>query len=358
MDASHHSELRQARAPKHGEWRKAEQTALEALATDDTEPANTLSLYENLAKTYAHLGNAAKADEYIDMMQELQASWSNKHYQSAIREMETKYETEKKETQIATLESEKKTMIWLSVAGGAVLLLTLTAFFFLWRWTVQKEKLAESQIKQLEQEKQLIATQAVLDGEVHDGLGSMLTGARMSIESLKNDALRGKTDIANFDSALKILNDSSHELRRIAHHLMPDTLSRFGLKISVGDFCDSLSAVKFLWYGDETRLNPKMEEMIYRTVHELVNNALKHARASQVLVQIIQEPNRLAFTVQDDGDGFDPETVSEGMGLQNIRTRVASFGGMMNIASKAGVGTEINVELRVESGELRVESGE
>ncbi|MDR1592392.1 MAG: tetratricopeptide repeat protein, partial [Prevotellaceae bacterium] len=133
---------------KRGEWRKAEQTALEALATDDTEPGNTLSLYENLAKAYTKLSDSDKAWEYFDKHNELQASWSNKHYQSAIREMETKYETEKKETKIAALEDEKRLMIWLSIAGGAVLLLALAAFFFLWRWTVQKKRLAESQIKQ------------------------------------------------------------------------------------------------------------------------------------------------------------------------------------------------------------------
>jgi signal transduction histidine kinase len=177
----------------------------------------------------------------------------------------------------------------------------------------------------------------------------MLTGLKMNLESLRNDSLNGIADASRFDGALKILSDSMSEMRRVAHHLMPDALSRFGLKTSVSDFCDTLSSVKFLWFGDETRLNPKTEEMIYRTVHELVNNALKHARASQILVQIIQEPNRLAFTVQDDGCGFDPETVTEGMGLQNIRTRVASFGGIMHIASKAGEGTETNVELRVES---------
>jgi tetratricopeptide (TPR) repeat protein len=93
---------------KRSEWRKAEQTALEALATDDSEPGNTLSLYENLAKAYAKLGDSGKAWEYFDKHNALQASWSNKHYQSAIREMETKYETEKKEAKIAALEGEKR----------------------------------------------------------------------------------------------------------------------------------------------------------------------------------------------------------------------------------------------------------
>jgi signal transduction histidine kinase len=66
-------------------------------------------------------------------------------------------------------------------------------------------------------------------------------------------------------------------------------------------------------------------------------------------VQIVQEPDRIALTVQDDGRGFDPAAAVQGMGLSNIRTRVASFGGVINIDSKAGEGTEINIELRIEN---------
>ena len=342
---------------KRGEWRKAEQTALEALATDDSEPANTLTLYEILAKAYSKLGNSDKANEYFDKHNTLQSSWATKHYQSAIREMEVKYDTEKKETQIVTLETEKRMLTWLSITGGGILILGLAVSLLLWRTTIQKKRHAEQQIKQLEQEKQLIATQALLDGEIqerarlardlHDGLGSMLTGSKMNIESLKNDVIHGKADASRCDNAISLLNNSTHELRRIAHHLMPDALTRFGLKTTVGDFCDVLSNVSFTWYGNDTRLEPKLETMIYRTICELVNNVLKHARASQIIVQIIQEPDRIAFTVQDDGCGFDPLAETKGMGLQNIRTRVASFGGIMNIES-GNEGTEVNVELKIE----------
>jgi len=148
---------------------------------------------------------------------------------------------------------------------------------------------------------------------------------------------------------LGLLDSSVQEMRRVAHHLMPDSLSRFGLKPAVSDFCSNLPSVQFTYYGDESRLDSKLEVMIYRSIHELVNNALKHAGASQIMVQIIQEPGRIAFTVQDDGCGFDPSTETEGMGLQNIRTRVASYNGLLDISSKAGEGTEINVELKVES---------
>ena len=284
------------------------------------------------------------------------------------------YETEKKELQITALQEEKWLMIWLGIAGGAVLLLALAAFFFLWRWTVQKKRLAESrtelaeqgkqlaeqQIKQLEQEKQLIATQAVLEGEVqeririardlHDSLGSILAVAKYNLLGIKQISMLGKADTACYNKAVSLLDDSLNEMRRVAHHLMPEALSRFGLKPAIGDFCDTLPAVQFVWYGDESRLAPKLEEAVYRIIHELIGNALKHSGASHIFVQTIQETGRIAFTVQDDGGSFDPETVTTGMGLSNIRVRVASFGGMIHIDAKAGRGTEINIEfpLKVE----------
>jgi signal transduction histidine kinase len=280
--------------------------------------------------------------------------------------MQTKYETEKKELKISVLEEERRLMIWLSIAGGAVLLLALAVSLFLWRWTVQKKRLAEQQkqlaeqqIKQLEQEKQLIATQALLDGEtherarlardLHDGLGGILTGVKLQLQEMIKGVQLGYDHVVQFDRALELVDKSVHEMRRVSHHLMPDSLSRFGLKPAVDDFCRSLpQSIVFDYFGDETRLDPKLEVLIYRCIHELVNNALKHAGASQIMVQIMQEQNRIAFTVQDNGCGFDPLAAeSKGSGLQNIRTRIASFGGNIHIDSQVGEGTEINVELSI-----------
>jgi signal transduction histidine kinase len=151
-----------------------------------------------------------------------------------------------------------------------------------------------------------------------------------------------------FNVVMDMLDDSVQEMRRVSHNLMPDTLSRAGLKPAVDDFCRSMSPlIVFNYYGDETRLDLKFEALIYRCIHELVNNALKYATASQIMVQIIQETDRLSFTVQDDGCGFDLATKTEGIGLKNIRSRVASVGGHIQIDSKADVGTEVNVELRI-----------
>ena len=298
--------------------------------------------------------------EYENKLEEVEIAIARETTLRTSEEMAAKYETEKKELKISALEEERLLILWLGIAGGAVLLLALAAAVFLWRWTVKKKQLAEIQIKQFEQEKQLVATQAVLDGEtrerarlardLHDGLGSILTGVRLNLQEMKNGAKLDYADVECFNRALGLLDDSVREMRRVSHNLMPDSLSRFGLKPAVNDFCRSLSAnIVFDYFGNEVRLDPRLEVVIYRSIHELVNNALKYSGASQILVQIMQEPDRIAFTVEDDGCGFDPAAVTGGTGIQNIRTRVASFGGNIYIDSKIGKGTEVNGELKIKN---------
>ena len=278
----------------------------------------------------------------------------------AAEDMSAKYETEKKELKISALEEERRLMIWRGIAGGAILLLALAASLFLWRWTVQKRQLAENRIRQLEQGQQLIATQAVLDGEtaerarlardLHDGLGGKLIGVKMHLQELRRGAQLDGSHVEKFNKAMDMLDDSVREMRRVSHNLMPIALNRYGLKPAVSDFCRSTSPlIVFGFYGDETRLDSKLEMLVYRCIHELVNNALKYSGASQIMVQIMQEPDRISFSVQDDGCGFDPSATTQGTGLQNVRTRVASFGGKLMIDSKAGVGTEITVDILLDS---------
>ena len=345
---------------QRGRWRETAQTALEALAVNDEEPFNTMALYIILAKAYTKLGDSDKAWEYFDKHNDLQASFSNRNYQSAISEMEVRYETEKKELHITALEDRHRMTLWLGAAGLAVLLLILALFVSLWRWTSLKKRASEQKVRQLEQEKQLIATQAVLDGEtaerarlardLHDGLGGKLTVMKLNLEELKQGVQLDADALERFDRAMVTLNDSVTEMRRVSHNLMPDSLSRKGLKPAVSDLCRSMSLlITFNYYGAETRLEPKLEVLIYRCIHELVNNALKYAGATQIMVQIVYEEGCISFTVQDDGCGFDPAATTSGTGLQNIRTRVASFGGIIHIDSKAGEGTEVNVEVKTSS---------
>jgi signal transduction histidine kinase len=338
----------------------AARTAAGILAIDTSNANLNLQLYETIAKANIGLGNTEKATEYFNKTIAGLRSTSNEKYQSSLSEMEVKYDTEKKNAQIAAMEKEKKFMTILGISMGIILLLAFVIFFSLWRLTKRKKQLAETQVKQLELEKKFVATQAVLDGEtqertrlakdLHDGLGSMLTGTRLNLMELQKGATLNYESLQNFDKAMTLLDESIDEMRRVAHHLMPDSLSRYGLKAAIGDFCQNLSSkIEFDYFGQETRLDPNLAIMIYRSIHELANNALKYSGASQILVQIMQEPGRIAFTVQDNGCGFDTSAETRGTGLQNIKNRIASFGGNLEINSKIGAGTEINYELTMEN---------
>ena len=339
---------------KQGNFRDAEATAFKALTADSTKIQINSLLYQIIAESNIGLKNNAKAIEYFHKTIETKNTYANQNFQASISEMEVKYETEKKEMHISSLEEEKRLMTWLIIAGGVVLLLGLAALFFLWRWTMQKRRFAELQIKQLEQEKQLVATQVVFDGEMqertrlardlHDGMGGKLTAMKIRLQELKRNSGIDETNEKQFNVMMDMLDDSVQEMRRVSHNLMSETLSSAGLKPALDDFCGSMSSlVVFNYYDDESRLDLKLEALIYCCIHELVNNALKYTAASQ----IIQEDDRISFTVQDNGCGFDPAAETKGIGFKNVRSRVASLGGDIQIDSQAGVGTEVNAELRI-----------
>jgi signal transduction histidine kinase len=266
--------------------------------------------------------------------------------------MQVKYETEIKEMQIAALVKERKFTRLITISVGVILFMLLVSLFFIYLYTKQKHRKAKLQIKQLEQEKQLISTQAVLDGEtqerirlsrdLHDGLGSMLAAVKLN--------LNGMQHTQKLNEALRILDESIREMRRVAHNLMPESLSRYGLKTALSDFLNTIPATNFAFYGDcSVRLDSRLEVMIYRVIHELVNNALKHSSATHIYVQIVQETSRINFTVSDNGAGFDAEQQYSGSGLANIRARIASFGGNIEFHSEKNKGTEVICELKIEN---------
>ncbi|MCL2097863.1 MAG: tetratricopeptide repeat protein [Bacteroidales bacterium] len=310
-----------------------------------------LTILQNIATVYKHVGNLDSTVVYLEKTYTLRDSLHNQQSVETIQNLKIAYETEKKEAKISNLEKEKQFYTLLGLVLSITLLLVAGIFIF-------RHKLHKNRIKQLEQEKQLTATQAVLDGEVqersriardlHDGLGSILSVAKYNLADIKKSAVQ-EIDVERFDKALSLLDESMREMRRVAHHLMPESLSSLGLKQSAADFCSSVAHVKFNWYGEETRFDQKMEVMLYRIMHELVNNALKHSGASHILVEIVRYADRVILTVQDNGCGFDPSVEAKGMGLSNIRTRVAAYKGNLLVDAKPEVGTEVNVELRIEN---------
>ncbi len=292
-------------------------------------------------------------DTYIEKFTKIQSSEN----QEKMSELEIKYETEKKESRIKALEEEKKFFFLLGGLGVLILSLFIVILIFRNRLARNQKLLADKMVEKLNQEKKLIATQSVLEGEttersrlardLHDGLGGMLSVVRLNLKGIGSGGFIENEDLNHYEKALGMLDESIKELRRVAHHMMPESLLRYGIKASLSDFCNDIPNTEFHYFGNDKRLDSNLEILIYRSAFELVNNAMKHAEANNINLQLVQDEDRVSLTVQDDGKGFDPERVQDGMGLNNIKNRVASYDGKMSIYSSPGKGSEINIEFQI-----------
>ena len=94
---------------------------------------------------------------------------------------------------------------------------------------------------------------------------------------------------------------------------------------------------------------PATEIVIYRIVQELLNNIVKHAAATEVLVQIMRHDNNLNITIEDNGKGFDvSSSQNKGNGLGNVRSRVDYLKGQLDIQSVPGKGTSIHIDFVIQ----------
>jgi signal transduction histidine kinase len=143
------------------------------------------------------------------------------------------------------------------------------------------------------------------------------------------------------------------ELRTIASNMMPASLLQLGLKVALKDLCESFISenlnIDFQCIGLKDNIPVDKQVTIYRIVQELLNNVVRHARAKNVLLQCSQYDDSFMITIEDDGVGFEPESLNEkkGMGMTNIKARVAYLNGKFEIMSSDGQGTSINIEVNV-----------
>jgi len=320
------------------QWQEALSYGLRSIHPDSLATAADAGCYQLLAEIYTELGQKEKAREYIQKMHDVMTRYATDRYQSGLSQMEVLYETRQKEDRIAALDKERGLYVWLLAA--AIGLIALLVVIFVYR------HLAHRRQKALLAAKVALETETkerrILARDLHDGLGGMLSLLRLKLEGGSGDSLA--------------LLDAIHtELRRTTHHLMPEELLKNGLVSALHDFAVSVPNAQFQTIGD-IRLDKDRELVLYRCAYELVNNALKHANASKIDIQLMQQDKEVTLTVSDDGKGIQTPpltpplegrgiTAPEGMGLQNIRERIEPYKGKLDIVTADGKGTDIHITL-------------
>jgi len=308
-------------------WQQALDYALKSIHPNDDEATyGDIGSYELLAKIYMQLGNKEQASIYIKKVRTLQERLSTRNYQSGLSQMEVLYETAQKEAQIATLHKQRSLYLWLLAAAIIAIAALVAGFVLMVVMHKRKRALLAAKVALEAETKE----RRILARDLHDGLGGMLSVLRMKLDHGEGSDL---------------LDDIIVELRRTAHHLMPEELLKNGLGPALNDFAVSVPGAVFQSVGD-IHLEKDVELVLYRCAYELVNNALKHAQASSISIQLMQDEHEVTLTVSDDGRGIHRGTASgEGMGLQNIRERIEPYKGRLDIVSAEGKGTDINIIL-------------
>jgi two-component system, NarL family, sensor kinase len=332
----------------------------------------------NLSDYYNKGGNKSKAFELLQQAMQLKDSFVSEANIKQLRAFGAIYEADKQEKEITKLQAEKEIQR-ISVKRKSTLnkvfiasIIALLVFGYLGYTNFRKgqqlgrhqQKLQSQKIAELEKDKQLLAIDAMLKGQeeersriakdLHDGLGSLLSGTKLSFMNVKDSLVLTQKNTALFDKSLSMLDNTIGDLRKVAQNLMPEALVKFGLHEALRDFCDSIqssSVIKIVFqkFGEKRNLNSTAEVFIYRIIQELVNNAVKHARANNIIVQLTMSIRKTGITVEDNGIGFDINNLpyTKGSGMANINYRVQYFNGTFDIVSLPGDGTSVHIELNV-----------
>jgi signal transduction histidine kinase len=190
--------------------------------------------------------------------------------------------------------------------------------------------------------------------ELHDGMGPLLSSAKMSLSALSQDGL-SEQQRELLSNTIYILDQALRSVREISNNLSPQVLVDFGLSQAVENFTSRLSVmhgvvIRFNTTLTTERFDGDVEVIVYRVICELINNSLKHSGCTDIVLDLEYQDNTLTLNYADNGRGFDPETVTDcGMGLSNISSRISSLGGIFTINSAKGMGFKATAQVQVNS---------
>jgi signal transduction histidine kinase len=331
-----------------------------ALAKEDNNKNDVIGALKNLSEYYYKTGNNKKAHDLFKEATLINDSLISKENFLQINTLQTIYETEKNQSKILELNiaNEKKSNLNKILIGSSIGLLLIV--FLGYRNFRNKQKLQNLKISELEKDKQLHAIDAMLRGQeeergriakdLHDGLGGLLSGTKLSFTNIKENLVLTPENAAQFEKSLSMLDTTIADLRKVAHNLMPEALVKFGLNDALKDFCSSIQlasniTVDYQKIGLERKLGSTAETFIYRIIQELVNNAVKHAQATEILVQVAFANDKIVVTVEDNGIGYNKNQATTGDGLDNIAYRVKYLNGKIDTVTSLNNGTSVNIEL-------------
>ncbi len=246
------------------------------------------------------------------------------------------------------------------IAIGLLLLMALAIvlFFYFSRKKIIKAELEKARLE-IDHQKELLQATIITQEEersriaqdLHDAISSKLNVVSLNANFLTEKDIT--TDDANKfgESILSVTSTVLENSRRIAHDLLPPTLSKFGLEAALEELCDEVSESGKFQINYEAQyamgaLPPDEELHLFRVAQELLNNSIKYSEASQIDMLLKESESQIDFQYKDNGKGFVMEEAekAKGLGMSGIKNRIAILKATMDMKSAPNKGIEVKIE--------------
>lgn len=315
--------------------------------------------YESMVEVYLQLNDYKHAFEFHEKLSAVKDSIFNVESSERIAKTQALYETEKlareklevEKTNISlnherlqTLQQRNYTVL------SALLVLSglITAFYIFFQRRKRQEEKRRIKVMLLSEEKE----RTRIARELHDGLGQLLSTARLNAAALEDSV--EPEDNAILKTTLQLIDQSVSEVRTISHNLMPRALSDRGLAEALTELVNQVNTGKALHIDFKHRgagPNPgkAVEIAVYRTIQEVLNNMIRHSQATKIRLEIDRQRAQLLIRISDNGKGFDKKLAekSKGMGWSNMVARLSLINGTFDLDSAPGKGTAITIGVKL-----------
>jgi signal transduction histidine kinase len=343
-------------------WNEAQFYYLQsnALAQKFSFPHLVQTTFQKIAEVLAEKKQFESALNYFQQHTKIKDSILNVQSNLQVAALEVAYDTEQKERKILeqrAMLAEKNTTIILIVS---LLLLSVLTGYFLWnkqkikaqQW-LQEKKLQEA-ILQMETQKQLQEQRLKISRDLHDNIGAQLTFIISSIDNLKMFLPEADQRIlSRMDEISTFTRQTITELRDTIWAMNQDQISLQEIQSRLTNFISqanqssnktqiTLSILSEINW--KTSLSSDKGISLYRIIQEAINNAFKHAMATQIKVSIEESQNQLIITISDDGKGLDWNNLQKGNGIENMQKRAEHIHGLI-IFDSSSSGTTIQLKM-------------
>ena len=343
------------------------------LGTELKDSTILLNGYYNLANQYEGENRLEEAKFALNKMNDLLEKtgtagdiafvtdqFSNNELRVSSAFVKNRVELLDKKIEITNSAREKQ-LLWFMFIILALIIIGVSIYYYQKsKLDAQKQQIIQDKLENTLKSQQIEFMRARFEGEeegrhriarqIHDGVGGLLVSAKWNLELALQEISKKETKVAaRLSENLRLQEHSYKELRRVVHALEREDIPWWedlqNLYQQMSERYDT--NVRFYTYNLDKRVGGLIGEESRLMVQEVITNALKHAKASEITVQINQIEDTLGIIIEDNGIGFDPEHIVKGMGLRSLEERSTKLGGSISFESNKPTGTAVFIDIPI-----------